>query len=108
MSDFVWFIITGVLFILLSLLFIMLGWQIAKRQKIDLIISYHHDKVSEENIRAYCILSGTAIIIIGIGYGISGMCTLFLQSAYVFLPMVTGLIIGTAMLIVAGIRYNHR
>ena len=107
MSDFVWFIIVGVMFVLLSLLFIRLGWQIWKKQKMDLIIRYHCDKVSEENKQAYCALSGIGVFVMGVGFGLSGICTAFLRSASVFIPMTAGLVLGTALLASASIRYNR-
>ena len=107
MSDFVWFIVIGILFVLLGLLFILLGWQIWKKQRMDLIISYHCDKVSEENSRAYCTLAGIGVLIIGIGFLLSGICTVLIRSLLVFVPMTAGLILGIALLISAGIKYNH-
>lgn len=107
MNDFIWFILTGVLFILLGVIFIKLGLQIWKRQRMDLIIRYHTDKVTEENKRAYCTLFGIGILFMGIGFLISGICTVFIRSAFVFVPMTAGLVIGIVMLITAGIKYNH-
>ena len=107
MSDFVWFIVIGVLFILLSLIFIRLGLQIWKKQKMDLIISYHCDKVSEENKKAYCRLSGIGVFIMGIGFGLSGICSFLFRSVFIFIPMTVGLTAGTALLASAGIRYNR-
>jgi hypothetical protein len=107
MSDLVWFIIIGALFVLLSLIFIILGLQIWKKQKMDLIISYHCDKVSEDNKRAYCVLSGIGLIIMGAGFGLSGLLAVFLRSASVFIPMTVGLGSGIALLTAAGIRYNR-
>ena len=75
MSDLIWFVMTGVLFVLLGTIFIMLGWQIWKKQKMDLIISYHSSKVSEENRQAYCTLAGSGVLVIGIGFLLSGICT---------------------------------
>ena len=107
MNDFIWFVFISVLFIMLSLVFIMFGWQIWKKQKINLIISYHSDKVSEEDQKAYCALSGIGVFIMGIGFGLSGICTLLFRSVHIFIPMTVGLAAGLAMLVSAGIRYNH-
>ena len=107
MSDTVWFIMIGGLFILLSLLFIMLGWQIWKKQKMDLIISYHCDKVSEENKKAYCTLLGSGVFMMGLGFGLSGICTVFLRSVYIFIPMTAGLVSGAVLLVSAIIKYNR-
>ncbi len=107
MSDLAWFIITGVLFILLGLLFILLGRQIWKKQRMDLIISFHSDKVREENKQAYCTLSGRGVMIMGAGFLLSGICTAFTQSVLVFVPMTAGLVIGLTMLLSAVRKYNR-
>ena len=107
MSDFIWFVIIGVMFMLLSLVFIRLGWQIWKKQKMDLIINTHCDKVSEENKKAYCALAGIGVFVMGVGFGLSGICAVLLQSVYVFIPMTVGLVSGLALLISAGIKYNR-
>ena len=107
MSDLVWFIITGVVFVLSGLLFIRLGLQIWKKQRMDLIICYHCDKVREENKRAYCTLSGVGVFITGIGFLVSGICTVWIRSALVFVPMSVGLMTGAALLISAIVKYNR-
>ncbi len=107
MNDLVWFIIIGILFGLLGLIFIMLGFQIWIKQKMNLIISYHCDKVSEDNRRAYCTLSGVGVFVIGIGFIISGICTVFIHSGLLFLPMAIGLIFGIVLLASAVLKYNH-
>ncbi|MBR7020336.1 MAG: hypothetical protein IKI15_04715 [Lachnospiraceae bacterium] len=73
MSDTIWFIIIGILFAALGVLFIWLGWQIRKKRKINLIISYHCDKVREENKPAYCSLAGIGVFLMGIGFAFSGI-----------------------------------
>ena len=107
MNDFVWFAVIGTLFVLLGFVFIGLGWQIWKKQKIDLIISYHCDKVSDDNKRAYCALSGTGVLIIGVGFLFTGICAAWLRSALVFVPMAVGLVAGIVLLASAGLKYNR-
>lgn len=107
MSDFIWFVIVGVIFALLSLIFIGLGLQIWKKQKMDLIIAYHCDKVREENKKAYCTLAGIGVFVMGIGFGLSGIGAVILQSVYAFIPMTAGLAAGTALLISAVMKYNR-
>ena len=53
MRDSIWFVMTGILFALLGAVFINLGRQIRKEQKTELIISYHSERVSEENKKVY-------------------------------------------------------
>lgn len=107
MSDFVWFILTGILLALLGIVFSVLGWLIWKKQRMDLIISYHSDKVSEANKPAYCALLGTGVLIMGIGFLASATCTVFIQSARVFVPMAAGLLAGAVLLVSAIIKYNR-
>ena len=107
MSDFIWFVIFAVVFILLAVIFTRIGWQIWKKQKMDLIISYHCDKVCEENKTAYCARVGSGVFFIGIGFGLSGICALFLRSLYAFIPMTFGLVLGITLLISAISKYNH-
>ena len=107
MNDFIWFMIIGILLVLLGLTCIILGWQIWKKQKMDLIISYHCDKVREENKQAYCTLAGIGVFIIGVGFGLTGIGTVILQTVHAFIPMTVGLVSGIALLISAGIKYNH-
>lgn len=107
MSDFIWFVMIGVLFMLLALIFIWLGWQIWKKQRMNLIISYHSDKVSEENRQAYCTLFGAGILIMGTGFLLSGICTAFARSFLTFVPMAAGLVFGMALLVSAIMKYNR-
>ncbi len=107
MSDFIWFVVISVLFVLLGLVFIGLGWQIWKKQRTDLIISYHCDKVSEENKQAYCTLAGSGLLVMGIGFLLSGIVGVFVRSFLTFVPTIIGLIFGIALLILAILKFNH-
>ena len=107
MNDFVWFVIIAVIFVLLSYVFIRIGLKIGKEQKTDLIISYHCDKVTEENKPAFCKRMGLGMTVIGAGFALSGICTVILQSAFAFIPMAAGLVLGIALFISAMIKNNR-
>ena len=107
MGDYIWFAVTGVLFALLGFVFFKLGRQIWKNRRMDLIISTHSDKVSEENKQAYCTLAGIGVLIMGIGFFLSAICMIFTQSVFTFIPMTAGLVTGMALLAAAVIKYNH-
>ena len=107
MDDIIWFIAVGGLLILLGFVFIRLGLAIWKKQKMELMIRYHCDKVREENKPAYCALSGIGVFVIGIGFILSGICSAFVHSVFAFIPMAAGLAAGIALLNLAGIRYNR-
>ena len=102
-----WMIVFCVLFVLLGLLFVGLGWQIRKKRRMDLIISWHCDKVREENKPAYCALAGTGVLLMGIGFCFTGLCAPLVPSARVFIPTAAGLVSGISLFIAAGIRYNR-
>ena len=99
--------ISGILFVLTGSVFFSIGWQIFRKQRIDLIIKNHCDKVSEQNIQAYCTLFGIGILIMGIGFFLSAIFIIFNRSASVFIPMTVGLLLGIVLLLSAIIKYNH-
>ena len=107
MNDLVWFIIICIIFELLGILFIILGLQIWIKQKMNLIISHHCDKVSEADKKAYCTLFGVGILIMGIGFILSGVLSLIIQSLLALVPMAVGIVIGIASVISAIAKYNR-
>ena len=107
MSDIHWFIVVGILFVLLGFLFIILGIKIRKDTRIDLIISHHVEKVREENKQAYCRLAGTGVLLMGIGFLLSGILSPLVRSALTFIPMSAALVFGIWLLIAAGKKYNR-
>ena len=107
MGDIVWFKVMAVLFALGGLVLILLGLKIWKKQKMELMISYHCDKFSEENKRAYCTLAGIGVCLIGAGLAVSGICTAFIQSLLTLIPLAVGLVLGIALVVTAIVRYNH-
>ena len=107
MSDFIWSVVIGIVFVLLGILFAGIGLTIWKKRKIELLHEYHYDKVSEENKPAYCRLAGIGMLTIGTGLFVSGICTLFTLDLRSLIPMALGIVSGTAILISAAIRYNR-
>ena len=107
MSDLTWFIIIGVFFMLLGIIFIVLGLMIGIGKKMNLIISYHCDKVSEENKNAYCSIFGLGVFFIGIGFAVTGILSVVLQSIFALIPMAAGLVLGIAFILAAIIKYNR-
>ena len=107
MNDTAWFIAVSVLFVLLGIIFIRLGLAIWKKQKMELIIRHHCDRVSEENRAAYCTLAGAGIFTAGIGFILSGICAALTQSAAAFIPMTPGIAAGIALPALAQSRYNR-
>lgn len=98
-------IITGGVGVLLT----VLGWLIWKKKKLSLMHDYHVDKVSAEDRPAFCKLSGTGLIVMGIGLLITAAILAITDSAYrySFLCFAVCFAAGLAMLIFAGAKYNR-
>ena len=106
MGDTIWFIIIGAILIVSGLVFIWLGYNVWIKQKINLIIVYHMDKVSEDNKPAFCRLSGLGLLVMGCGFIASGIWTMVYGALLSFIPMTVGSVVGIILLISAGIKYN--
>ena len=55
------------IFGLVSLLFLVIGWLIWKQERIDLLHDYHRNHVSEEDKKRFCAMCGMGVGVIGIG-----------------------------------------
>lgn len=108
MDDKVWFIVIGAIFIVIGIIFIRLGLIIWIRQRMDLILRYHMDKVKEENKIAFCRLAGIGLLIIGAGMMFSGIWIMITGGLLSFIPMACGIVLGTVMIFASVIRYNKQ
>ena len=90
----------------LGLLFLYLGWRIWKREEITLIISHHHQKVSEEDKKGYTEEMGKSIIFIGIGMILTGSIDFITKSAYGWLFFTIFSILGFMKIFKAQKKYN--
>ena len=95
--------VTGAVGVLLA----VFGWLIWKKEKITLLHDYHTDKVTPENRKAFCTLSGIGILVIGIGLLITAVLLGVTDSAASFLCFAAAFIAGLALLILAGKKYNR-
>ena len=91
---------------LIGLLCIMLGYLIWKKERIDLLHAYHTEKVSPEDRKAFCALSGIGLLVIGNSLLLTAVLFWITESALSFLPFAAGLAAGLILLIVAGVKYN--
>ncbi len=107
MSDFLWSLIIGIIFVILGAVFVRLGLIIWKKQRIDLVIRHHMDQVSDDNKRAYCKLLGIGILNLGIGFVVSGIWMLFAFDLHSWIPMAAGFVIGILLMTVSIIKYNR-
>ena len=78
-----------------------------KKEKITLLHDYHVSRVSSENRKAFCRLSGIGLIVMGAGLLITAVLLGFTDSAYSFLVFAAGFAAGLACLIRAGAKYNR-
>lgn len=106
MGDIIWFIIIGAILIVLGLIIIWLGYNVWIKQKINLIIIYHMDKVSDDNKPAFCRLSGLGLLVMGCGFIASGIWTMVSGALLSFIPMIVGIVVGIVLFVSAGVKYN--
>ena len=90
-----------------AVLFFVLGYLVWTKEKITLFHSYHYDKVAEENKKAFCKISGIGLIVIGMGVLLAGIICAATGAAWGAIAVAIGFLIGLAMLIYAGVKYNR-
>lgn len=90
-----------------GVLMIVLGWLLWKKQRVSILHDYHTDKVSPEDLRAFCTLSGIGLFVTGISLVITAVLLGVTDSPYSFLCFAAGFIAGLALLITAGVKYNR-
>ena len=99
--------IVGVIILtLVSILMLVMGWLLWKKEKITLLHDYHYNKVPPANKKAFCMLSGLGLICMGIGLAITAVVLAITSSALSFIAFAIGLLAGLAFLICASKKYN--
>ena len=96
-----------IILIFIGIICTILGYLMWKKEKISLLHSYHYDKVSVEDKKAFCTISGIGIILIGLGLLITGIIVGITDSALSFIAFAIGFVVGLIMLVYAGFRYNR-
>ena len=97
----------SLIFALISILFLVLGWLIWKKERIELLQEYHRNRVSEEDKKRFCTLCGQGVCAIGAGMIISAVWFAFAQSLWGFAPFMAGFLVGIGMLIRTIKTYNR-
>ena len=92
---------------LVGIVLIAFGYLVWKKEKISLFHDYHYEKVSEEDKKVFCTISGIEVVLIGIGILTTAIIIGITDSFWSFIAFVVGFVVGLIMLIYAGIRYNH-
>ena len=90
-----------------GVVFIILGYLVWKREKINILHSYHYRNVSPANKKVFCKMTGQGLILIGSGLLITGIVISKTHSMYSFIAFAVGFISGITLLINAGSKYNN-
>lgn len=93
---------------LIGIVLVVLGYLLWKKVRISLLHDYHYDKVSEENKKAFCTLSGWGVMAVGVGLLITAVVIGITDHLGSFIPFAAGLAVGLTLLIYAGNKYNRR
>ena len=96
-------VIIGLVGALLS----VIGYLIWKKEMITLLHDYHYDKVTEENKKPFCTLSGIGILVIGAGLILTALLLGLTSSSISYAAMAAGFAVGPAIVICAGAKYNR-
>lgn len=91
----------------LGITFVILGLLVWKKEKISLFHDYHVERVSPENRKAFCTMSGIGLLISGTGMLVTAVWLALTDSAAAFIAFGVGFAIGLGLLITAGVRYNR-
>ena len=84
---------------------LVLGLLLWIKQKVSVLHDYHYKNVKREDIPAYARQIGIGLMIIGVGIGATGILNLF-YSAFWWVPLVLGFVIGIIVIIRAQKKYN--
>ena len=96
-----------IILLFIGIICMIIGFLMWKKEKISLLHSYHYDKVSDDDKKAFCTISGIGILLIGFGLLITGIIIAITDSALSFIAFAIGYVVGLVMLIYAGARYNR-
>lgn len=90
----------------MTLLFWILAYLIAVKQKINLIHDYHTSKVRVQDRPAYCIEIGKALFGMGLGMFLTAAIDVWTASAKGWIAFVFFFVLGMIIFIRAQLRFN--
>ena len=100
-------IIGLIIYGMVGVLFIILGLLIWLKQKVSLIHDYHYRRVRTSDIPAYSRLMGIGMLVMGAGFCISGILSLFVKNGLTCTVTVTAfLVAGLLIFNKAQKKYN--
>ena len=86
----------------------VMGYLLWKKERITLLHDYHYAGVAEKDKKAFCALSGIGVLSIGLGLLLTAVVWALTESAWSFLAFAVGLVVGIALLLAEGKRYNTK
>ncbi len=99
-------IINFIILTAVSLILFVFGWLIWKKDKINLIHSYHYKNVSEKDKKAYSEKMGLALITLGSGLLLSALTDLVIGGSFGWIFIIIFFIWGFSQIIRAQKSYN--
>ncbi len=91
-----------------GILCMILGIIVWKKQKLSLIHDYHIQNIQPENVPAYTRQIGAGLILCGAGCWTIGTAIVTEKTGLLIVGLLLGLLIGTAILAGAQIRYGGK
>lgn len=85
---------------------ILCGLLIWKKNRIDLIHSYHYKRVTEDNKKAYSTAMGKGVLLMGIGVLLTGIINYVTESASGWICFVFSFIFGLTLVLRAQSKFN--
>ena len=89
-----------------GILTFVFAFLLIKKQKINLVHSYHHKNVKEEDIPAYTRQMGIGLLLIGAGCIITGLINFFTKKQFGIIALVIASIAGLVVTNKAQKKYN--
>ena len=90
-----------------GIVLVVIGLLIWKQEEITLMHDYHVNKVSEENKKAFCTLSGSGLAVIGVGALGTAVIFGITESLRSFVCFAVCFAAGLTMMIAAVRKYNR-
>ena len=91
---------------IIGIIFLIVGWFIWKREKINLIHDYHYKNVAEADKKEYTALMGKGAIIIGIGIILTGIIDFITQTGWGWTAFGVCFVSGFGLMVYAEMKYN--
>lgn len=96
-----------IILLVVGICFLILGWQIWKKEKITLLHDYHYAKVKPDDRKAYTGVMGKGLSVMGLGMIAAGVMQLTQYEAIGWWVLGAAFAVGLFMMIYGQVKYNH-